>query len=499
MGIGNWNANQWRTIELTSGINTANVQSAVNSMTCCPNTGAPACCCCGTPIGGGLWLGGDMLSKSVRGKSQKILILLTDGCQNHLWNPTTKVATKCQCSGEKACALNQTCVGDITKWYNWVVENIPGVRIIVVGVGDASTICTEQLLLAAGGDSLNVYNPSSWSQLLSLVESISATACTADNALCPGCCGICTCGQCIPPTRCIDKDACNTGVLDATGCCSSQKVDCGKKPCKFEYCDTKVGCGWADISCTPDTECIKYACNNSYVCDASKKTDANGNDLPQCTTIIVKQCENATQCNDNNKCTTDECDPISFKCKNQLIDCPARDACNYYVCKPQEGCTVIKKNCDDKNNCTTDTCDPLTGCSNVNITCTTPKDACKRVVCDKYLGCQEVPRDCTKEGWVAGNCTVPACNETCYNQSTCTAPPPSSSEGVPDTVILVSTLTTAAVAGIIIAAVILVAGIGGGAAVAIVQVGVGGGAVVTASNPLYAATGTAGDNPLNRG
>jgi len=121
-------------------------------------------------------------------------------------------------------------------------------------------------------------------------------------------------------------------------------------------------------------------------------------------------------------------------------------------------------------------------------------------ICDKVTGCGYVPYDCAQQGFVAGNCTLPACNVTgCYNKYNCVAPPPTSTEGVPTTVILVSTLTTAAVAGIVIAAVLLAAGLGGGAAVAIAQVAAGGGAVVTASNPLYAGVGIGGDNPLNQG
>jgi len=438
-----------------------------------------------------------MLAQSTRGKAQKVLVLLTDGCQNHLWYPATGTAVNCGCASEKACATNATCVGDITKWYNWVNDNIPGVRIIVVGVGGADTICKDQLLLAAGGDPLNVYNPTDWNQLLSLVESISATACTADNALCPGCCGICTCGQCIPPTACQDQDKCNTGVLDSTGCCTSSKVDCPKQLCKYEYCDPAAGCKYDDIACTPDTNCIKYTCNNSYVRDASKKTDAAGNDLPGCGTVVVHQCENATQCDDSNNCTTDSC--VNFKCVNTAVKCQANDACNLFICKPKEGCTVTKKLCDDKSNCTVDTCDTVKGCVFTNVTCTKSTDPCKYVICDPIDGCTTLPRDCTKEGWVAGNCTQPACNVTCYNQFVCAAPPPTSSEGLPDKIVLVSALTTAAVAGIVIAAVLLAAGLGGGAAVAIAQVAGGGGAVVTASNPVYAGAGIGGDNPLNQG
>jgi hypothetical protein len=500
LGIGNWNAKQWITLGITSGTSDSVVNSAVGSMTCCPGASSTSCCCCGTPIGGGLWLGGSMLSESTRGKSSKVLIVLTDGCQNHLWDDTSQTAIQCACASEKACSTNATCVGDITKYYNWVQDNIPGTRIIVVGVGGADTICKDQLLLAAGGDPTNVYNPTDWSQLLTLVQSISATACTADNALCPGCCGICTCGQCIPPTECKSPDACNTGVLDNTGCCTAQPITCDQKPCQYQYCDSTKGCLWDPIECPPDETCTTYVCNNSFVCEGQKKTNPDGSDIPACTTVVVYKCVNDSQCDDKSSCTKDTCE--NHSCKNTQIVCNPDDKCNSYVCKPSEGCVVTTLKCNDGNNCTVDTCDPLKGCvfTDVSAKCPPPKTSCETVICDKIDGCTTLPLDCTKKGYVAVNCTVPACNEStgCYNQYICAAPPPTSSETFPETVVLVSTLTTAAVAGIVIAAVLLAAGLGGGAAVAIAQVAAGGGAVVTASNPLYAGAGMSGDNPLNQ-
>jgi hypothetical protein len=500
LGIVNWNAAYWPTLDITSGTSDAVVQSAVASMGCCPGSDASRCCCCGTPIGGGIYHGGNCLSKSTRGRSQKVLILLTDGCQNHLYT-IADGAIKCACATEKICAENATCVGDITKWYQWVEENIPGTRIIVVGVGGADTICKDQLLLAAGGDPLNVYNPESWSALLELVETITATACTADSTPCAGCCGLCNCGQCIPPEECISPDKCTNGILDNTGCCTTNTIVCDKIPCKFEYCDKAKGCLYDDIQCPAATTCELWACNDSFTCKVGPNLDTNGNVKPECTTQKLCDCKTDTDCDDRNNCTTDTCDPVSCKCSNPLVKCTDSDECNAWVCKPKEGCVVTVKKCDDRDKCTTDECIPtlVGGCKFTPITCKAPADKCQYSQCNAQIGCETFPVDCTKQGFIAENCTVPACNETCYDQFICAAPPPTSTETGPDTVVLVSTLTTAAVAGIVIAAVLLAAGLGGGAAVAIAQVAAGGGAVMTASNPLYAGTGIGGDNPLNQG
>jgi hypothetical protein len=501
LGIGNWNSAQWKTLDITSGTSDTVVNSAVASMTCCPGASSTSCCCCGTPIGGGLWLGGSMLAKSTRGKAQKVLLLLTDGCQNHLWDDVNQVAIACACASEKACASNATCVGDITYYYNWVEQNLPGTRIIVIGVGSSTTICTDQLLLAAGGDPLNVYNPTDWNQLLTLVTTITATACTADNTLCPGCCGICTCGQCIPTPQCENPDKCNTGVLDTgSGCCTSQPVVCAQQPCMYPYCSPTQGCMYDDIACPPDETCTQYRCNNSYTCEGQKRYNLDGSD--PCPNVVIYKCVNNSQCDDKTACTTDVClNPATAnsQCQNTPVVCPKDDACTTYICKPSSGCVPSVRKCDDHNNCTKDTCDTTKGCQFTTVPCPVPKDPCRVTQCDPIDGCTILPRDCTKEGFVAVNCTVPACNATCYNQYICAAPPPHGSETFPTTVVLVSTLTSAALAGIVIAAVLVAAGLGGGAAVAIAQVAAGGGAVVTASNPLYAGAGLGGNNPLNQG
>jgi len=245
----------------------------------------------------------------------------------------------------------------------------------------------------------------------------------------------------------------------------------------------------------------RHVCNNSQICEGQKKTNPDGTPIAACTSVVVYKCVNDSQCNDNSACTTDTCQ--NHDCVNTPISCKANDYCNSYVCKPSTGCVVTTLKCNDKNNCTVDTCDPTVkgGCvyTDVSNQCPKPKDTCQYVICDPIDGCTVLPRNCSAEGFTPGNCTVPACNETCYNQYICAAPPPSSSETFPQTVVLVSTLTTAAVAGIVIAAVLLAAGLGGGAAVAVAQIAAGGGAVVTASNPLYAGSTIGGDNPLNQG
>jgi hypothetical protein len=70
------------------------------------------------------------------------------------------------------------------------------------------------------------------------------------------------------------------------------------------------------------------------------------------------------QCNDNNPCTTDTCNPASgctftnntLACSDNNA-CTSGDVCAAGSCKP--GTTV---NCDDGESCTADSCVPATGC-----------------------------------------------------------------------------------------------------------------------------------------
>jgi len=130
--------------------------------------------------------------------------------------------------------------------------------------------------------------------------------------------------------------------------------------------------------------------------------------------------------------------------------------------------------------------------------CPAPTDTCKRSLCHKDKGCIEVPINCTERGYVISveNCTVPACNKTCYNLYVCFVPPPTGIEEFPTTVVLISALSTAAVVGIVVAAAVLVVGLGGAAGVAIAGAAGAGGVALVAQNPIYAPSGASGTNAL---
>jgi hypothetical protein len=497
MGIGNWNAQHWITLDLNSGTSKTVVDNAIASMTCCPNTNPPSCCCCGTPIGGGIFLGDQMLA-SGRPQATKILIVLTDGCQNHLWNENLNKAVSCGCSSELACAANTTCTADITKYYNVLKQDYPGTTIIAVGVGAADAICPDQLLLAAGGDPSNVYNPQDWNQLQTIVKTIASTACSQTAVPCTSCCGLCTCGKCIPAPNCRNQDACNLGVYDKTqACCRTDPRQCTPPPCNTAVCDPVKGCVNTTITCkTSSDPCYEYACNaTTVICLRRPATNAP----PSCSGTIITECVNNSDCDRGDPCTVYNCTSAG-KCTSSLLDCGQSDNCTTRYCKPTVGCySVTKNNCDDRNVCTKDTCVASIGCVfTPNTPCTQPNSQCERAICDPIQGCINIPVNCSEKGFFASklNCTVPACNTTCYNKYICIAPTPFSAETFPQTVILASALGTAAIVGIIIAAAVLLAGLGTAAGVAIVGAAGAGGVALVASNPTYVASGAAGNNVL---
>jgi len=505
LGIVNWNANQWDTISLPAGYSKAAVDSAVANMKCCtPPPSGSSCCCCGTPIGGGIWAGGNMLTLG-RPKATKVLVLLTDGCQNHLWDPTANPpATSCGCTSEKACATNLVCTGDITKWATWVNTNVPGTKTIVVGVGDNTTICPDQLLTAAGGDPTAVYNPTSWSQLNAIVQTISATACTANAVACINCCGLCTCGVCIPAPRCKDTDKCNIGVFDnSTQCCRTDPVPCKPGPCQIASCNAVSGCVLTNITCIASkNNCSQWICNSTtVVCQQVPIQPPPAG----CSNVIIPECVNSTDCDAGDPCLVYSCVNTTgnFKCSNKPKVCGVSDKCTTRACKPGFGCFSSTKTCTDANNCTTDSCVPTIGCVFTPIPpCKKPTDTCKESICDKVQGCIEVPFNCTKLGYVPNtvNCTVPACNKTCFNQYVCATAPPTSAETFPQqTIIISAALGTAAIVGIVIGAAVLVAGVGTAAGVAIAGAAGAGGVALVSANPIYAPSGASGTNALFKG
>jgi hypothetical protein len=144
------------------------------------------------------------------------------------------------------------------------------------------------------------------------------------------------------------------------------------------------------------------------------------------------------ECNDNNVCTDDYCDP-EIGCiyePNNSGSCEDGNACTEHgycfdgIC--QDGQTI---NCDDKNACTEDSCDPEIGCvyqvdpCNDGIDSTKdwcdPTDGChhEKIDCDDDKPCND-DNPCT-EDWCdeEGSCVFEPTHDgdTCSDGNACTA------------------------------------------------------------------------------
>ncbi|MBR58282.1 MAG: hypothetical protein CMH54_09700 [Myxococcales bacterium] len=129
-------------------------------------------------------------------------------------------------------------------------------------------------------------------------------------------------GACQSNADCVDDNPCTEGICGV-----------GAQGCIFQYLDTPCDDG---NFCTVDDYCVNGLC--------------------------VAQA--AMDCNDDNVCTSDSCDPQDgciYTFHAQI--CDDGDACTQNDGCVEGECTGEALECDDNNTCTVDSCDPSTGCT----------------------------------------------------------------------------------------------------------------------------------------
>jgi cysteine-rich repeat protein len=207
---------------------------------------------------------------------------------------------------------------------------------------------------------------------------------------------LCTDDSCVPGEGCLheanaapcsDGDACTTGDSCANGSCQASGVlACDdSNPCTADSCDQQSGCVHAptDAACDDGNDCtLVDQCTNS-VCVGSLAPD----------------------CDDENICTTDSCDPATG-CVHGLNQAPCDDG---DICTTGDLCQLGEcfgagtLPCNDNNACTDDSCLPLSGCS-----FSPNKNACDdKNPCTTGDQCQD--GQCAASGWV-----------DCDDQNVCT-------------------------------------------------------------------------------
>ena len=179
----------------------------------------------------------------------------------------------------------------------------------------------------------------------------------------------------------------------------------------------------ADVDCSDQNECTEDACNPvDGQCDYSNVAAGTSCDFGGLPGVCgVGACEDAmlcagVDCDDQNECTTDTCDPATGLCDHaNVVDLSACDfgglpgICTAGVCEDAMLCAGV--DCDDQNECTAESCDPADGeCDYTNVTAGMTCDfgglpgVCGAGVCEDAMLCSGV--DCDD----GNQCTQDACD-----------------------------------------------------------------------------------------
>ena len=209
---------------------------------------------------------------------------------------------------------------------------------------------------------------------------------------------------CVP---CVDDGLpCTTEDHDpVTGECRSTL--------KPDFCVVDGAC-WFTLQPSPTNQCLfcvptvatdafsptaGLPCDDGDLCTSGDTCDASG----------VCKAGPATDCNDDNPCTLDRCEPtVGCTYTNYQSTCDDHDACTYLDRCVGRQCVGTPRNCNDNNPCTADSCQPALGCLNVPTSdlCNDGNACTENDTCvDKE--CVGTPVDCDD-----GNpCTLDTCAE----------------------------------------------------------------------------------------
>jgi hypothetical protein len=172
-------------------------------------------------------------------------------------------------------------------------------------------------------------------------------------------------------------------------------------PCTIDSCDATT-----NFQCVHTPSPDGTTCGNATVCDGAE-------------TCKGGMCQPGTpvSCDDNNPCTADSCDPVKGCVHTPVTDgtsCPAVGACNTAgMCKAGSCQPGPGKDCNDNNPCTADMCDPNSGnCTHVPVsdgTSCSDGNACNGLeTCQKGACAPGTPPNCTS----TNPCEVGSCDPT---------------------------------------------------------------------------------------
>jgi fibro-slime domain-containing protein len=246
-------------------------------------------------------------------------------------------------------------------------------------------------------------NPCTNNDTCQYIPGTHVTSCFGAPIICPETdINICTSDVCDPNDGqckvennnelCDDGNACTSFDTCVDGECLGTLIRCtDNNPCTDDSCDPNIGC---------------VNTNNNEVCE----------DGDPCT--IGDYCSNGIcipgqqkDCNDNNDCTIEYCNPNNGNCiyqnSNQTY-CNDGDICTTYDMCINGQCIGQPKDCDDGQQCTIDFCDQNNGyCAHYykNMPCDdgnpcTTMDVCVSGICKgRQIDCDD-----------GNQCTIDSCN-----------------------------------------------------------------------------------------
>ncbi len=172
---------------------------------------------------------------------------------------------------------------------------------------------------------------------------------------CPAVCSVCnapgsmgTCGPAPDGTPCLDSDKCNGAeICLLQECVAGELLDCNDDNlCTADTCDPQTGCVHEPVD--DDTPCPDDdPCNGQEICQAGACVKG---DRPPC--------------DDSNPCTEDSCDSTLGCLYENLPDGTAcgGDGCGPATCSAGQCQADDPLECDDEDPCTGDWCNPGEGC-----------------------------------------------------------------------------------------------------------------------------------------
>ena len=177
------------------------------------------------------------------------------------------------------------------------------------------------------------------------------------------------------------------------------------------------------LGTTDETELVvSYRSNRVGRARTTIEFYADNSSTPSTQLNVVAEATLAPDCEDGNGCTTDRFDPqlgicvhvaeplpcddfnectmqdacVEGICLGRGTNCDDQNVCTEDLCDPRQGCVHrLSASCNDGDPCTIDTCDPITGCQHALADQGTPCgfEQCMPAICDRFGLCQPIPED----------------------------------------------------------------------------------------------------------